>query len=80
MLHLHSQLPPVIVGHLNWIDLVVDEYWGVKVASFNLATCLGVPEGAMINPYFLAPEVLAGNPASTASVSGGGCRAAAAQL
>jgi hypothetical protein len=71
MLYLHAHSPPIIHRDLKSPNLLVDGHWRVKVSDFNLSKLL--EEGAAMssmaatNPRWLAPEILAGNPATFAS-------------
>ena len=71
MLYLHAHTPPIIHRDLKSPNLLVDGHWRVKVSDFNLSKLL--EEGAAMssmaatNPRWLAPEILAGNPATFAS-------------
>ncbi|KAI7846300.1 hypothetical protein COHA_000137 [Chlorella ohadii] len=72
MLALHSHSPVVLHRDLKGPNLLVDFSWRVKVTDFGLSKI--VEEGlsmqstqSPVNPRWLAPEILAGARATTAS-------------
>ena len=73
MTYLHRCRPPVIHRDLKSHNLLVDEYWNVKVCDFGLSTVMKDPENidtafventdeytakCIGTPYWTAPEVL----------------------
>ncbi|PRW61477.1 Serine threonine- kinase CTR1 isoform B [Chlorella sorokiniana] len=74
LLYLHMREPTIVHRDVKSPNLLVDEYWHVKVADFNLSQILAgqqggsaLDEGGATNPMWLAPEVLSFNAATTAS-------------
>ncbi|PRW58265.1 Serine threonine- kinase CTR1 [Chlorella sorokiniana] len=72
MLCLHSQ--HILHRDLKSPNLLVDAGWRVKLCDFNLSSLLDATRshsssvgGGMLNPRWLAPEVLAGGAATAAS-------------
>ncbi|KAL4448445.1 hypothetical protein ABPG75_005664 [Micractinium tetrahymenae] len=74
ILYLHSHSPPIVHRDIKSPNLLVDEEWHVKVSDFNLSRIMAdqaagsqsSTEG-VTNPTWLAPEILRGERATTAS-------------
>jgi serine/threonine protein kinase len=68
MHYLHEHSPPIIHRDLKSPNLLVDKHWRVKVSDFNLSKLMEensvMSSMAATNPRWLAPEILAGQPAS----------------
>lgn len=61
MTYLHSCNPPIIHRDLKSPNLLVDEFWRVKVSDFGLSTVFDRNSHTMTacgTPYWTAPEVL----------------------
>lgn len=61
MTYLHSCNPPIIHRDLKSQNLLVNEFWRVKVSDFGLSTVLDRSTDTMTicgTPYWTAPEVL----------------------
>ncbi|PRW33300.1 Serine threonine- kinase CTR1 [Chlorella sorokiniana] len=74
LLYLHKHSPqPIVHRDIKSPNLLVDEHWRCKVCDFNLSAVVqardaAAPGGATCNnPIWLAPEVLLGQEATTAS-------------
>ncbi|KAL4441022.1 hypothetical protein ABPG77_010453 [Micractinium sp. CCAP 211/92] len=71
MLYLHSRPVPICHRDLKSPNLLVDEHMRVKVADFNLSRLVQessrTSSAAVMNPRWLAPEVLHGARATLAS-------------
>ncbi|KAI7835430.1 hypothetical protein COHA_010676 [Chlorella ohadii] len=72
VLALHSHSPPMVHRDLKSPNLLVDQGWRVKICDFNLSKLIeestrSSSVGGMLNPRWLAPEVLTGGSATAAS-------------
>ena len=73
MLHLHAHKPGIVHRDLKSPNLLVDSHWRTKVADFNLSRltdingCGGSSAVSSMNPRWLAPELLGGEPATQSS-------------
>jgi serine/threonine protein kinase len=71
MLYLHARPQPIIHRDLKSPNLLVDSHWRVKVCDFNMSRIMEESgQGSSLagtNPRWLAPELLAGEPAGIAS-------------
>ena len=67
----HAHKPSIIHRDLKSPNLLVDKHWRVKVSDFNLSRIMEstsvMSSIASMNPRWLAPELLGGEPASAAS-------------
>ena len=71
MLYLHARPQPIIHRDLKSPNLLVDSHWRVKVCDFNMSRIMEESgQGSSLagtNPRWLAPELLAGEHATTYS-------------
>ncbi|PRW32905.1 Prolyl 4-hydroxylase subunit alpha-2 isoform A [Chlorella sorokiniana] len=72
VLALHSHSPPMVHRDLKSPNLLVDQGWKIKICDFNLSKLIeestrSSSVGGMLNPRWLAPEVLTGGSATAAS-------------
>lgn len=71
MLYLHTRAPPIIHRDLKSPNLLVTGAWACKVSDFNLSKLLEETQRATsmaaMNPRWLAPEILRGEPATLAA-------------
>eukprot|EP00727_Mastigamoeba_balamuthi_P009082 m51a1_g4797 putative serine threonine-protein kinase ctr1-like (1284) ;mRNA; r:93576-98147 len=71
--YLHSAKPPVIHGNINTHNLLLDDKLGTKVSDFwfmskrKLFSSSSGGSGSRHHNTFMAPEVVAGNPPTTAT-------------
>jgi serine/threonine protein kinase len=67
MAHLHTRAPPIVHRDFKSGNLLVNAAWVPQVADFDLSKLLdgrtATSSLATTNPRWLAPEVLAGEPA-----------------
>lgn len=70
MIYLHTHSPPIVHRDLKSPNLLVSASWTVKVSDFNLSKILEHTTRSSslraMNPRWLAPEVLQGQPATLA--------------
>ena len=68
MLYLHTRNPPIIHRDLKSPNLLVTAAWACKVSDFNLSKLLQETQRSTsmqaMNPRWLAPEILKGEPAT----------------
>ncbi|KAL4443708.1 hypothetical protein ABPG75_011445 [Micractinium tetrahymenae] len=73
MLYLHNRSTPIVHRDLKSPNLLVDRHLTLKVTDFNLSRILEVEgasqtsSGAVMNPRWLAPEVMQGQHATPAA-------------
>lgn len=71
VLNLHARTPPILHRDLKSPNILISASWTAKVTDFNLSKILEEDarnsSAAAMNPRWLAPEVLDGQPASLKS-------------
>ncbi|PRW32608.1 rRNA methyltransferase mitochondrial [Chlorella sorokiniana] len=69
LLYLHVSSPPIVHSDVKSPNVLVDHNWNAKVCDFNLSAFTRGPAGSAVpsNPRWLAPEVLQGERATSAS-------------
>lgn len=71
VMYLHSNKPPILHRDLKSLNILIDEYWNVKVSDFGLTDFKPDVEGnshiQLGTPFWLAPEAMENQQFSEAS-------------